>query len=1049
MLRARTVLLSFVIAAALLSPGWAQVTTATILGTVTDESGAVLPGVSVTLTHLDTNSTRTAVSDDSGRYRVPELPLGRYEVKAELQGFQTFLRRGLELTLGQEALINVSMKVGEISEQVVVTGAAPLVETSTAQLAGLVDDKKIRDLPLNGRSFTELAILQPGVVPARAAGRNLIVGQGQKISVNGSRVNATSFILDGTDINDSMGQSPGSVNGFILGVETIREFTTLLQTFSAEYGRASGGVVSAVTKSGTNELHGSLFEFHRNSALDAKNFYDRADEAKPSFKRNQFGFVAAGPVVKNKTFFVGSYEAMRNRQGTTTPLIKVPNAQMRQGIIPVGGTPTNVGVNPAIRPYLDLYPLPNGVDNGDGTGNWNRVFKRVENENYFLAKIDHNFTESDSFLARYTYQEGTQLIPSSFNFPSVDLDQNTRAQYVTVEEKHIFSPNLLNVARFGFNRSSLSSDDLVNDSRFSDPRFAFEPGKPEIGDISITGMAIIGRSFNTPRIRFLNVFEYSDTLSLTRGRHSLKFGFNYKRYQQNHTQANNKRGTYAFANLRDFLENRPNNYSGALIGFDDYVRGDRQHLPSLFIQDDFRLRPGLTLNLGLRWEAATANREVNGKTSAINVVTDTRPHAQSPNYEVPLTNFAPRVGFAWDPSGAGKMSIRGGFGVFHQMVLEEVYLAARQLFPFVDIFSTTTGTTFPNPLLAPRSQAATAIESVDQVFKTPYMLQYNLNVQRQLIPNLALLVGYVGSRGINLPRYANPNTAIPDISPDGTLFFPATRNGVTTTRRFPAFTRIRLATNGSDSWYNALQVSLQKRFDRHYQVQVSYNYSKSLDTASGLAASDFGNTSELPMLYYDMRGQRSVSALHLSHTFSTNYTWEIPFGDGLTGVAAAVAKGWSINGILSLTSGTPVNIEIPDTLDNERDRTVGTESRPSLAAGRSNNPILGDPAKWFDGTAFELAPAGFYGNLGRLTGRGSRFTNVDFSLVKSTRVSEAVSLQFRAEFFNIPNHPNFSPPSGGNRQPFLGNRARNSTFGLVTSTANSSRQIQFGLKLVF
>ena len=1047
MLTFRNSLYVCVLLVLILTPAWAQVTTATIAGTVTDESGGVLPGVTVLLTHLDTNTSRTVVTDDLGRYRVRELPLGRYELKAELQGFQTFVRRGLELTLGQEALINVAMKVGAISEEVVVTGAAPLVETTTAQLAGLVDDKKIRDLPLNGRSFTELAVLQPGVVPARAAGRSLIVGQGQKISVNGSRVNASSFILDGTDINDSMGQSPGSVNGFILGVETVREFQTLLQTFSAEYGRAAGGVVSAVTKSGTNELHGSAFEFHRNSALDAKNFFDRPYEKKPSFKRNQFGFVLGGPVAKNKTFFLGSYEAMRNRQGQTTGLIKVPNAAARQGIIPVAGVPTNVGVQPAIRPYLDLYPLPNGRDNGDGTGDWNRVFKRVENENYFLAKIDHNFSDSDTFFVRYSFQEGTQDVPGSTTFESVDLAQSTRNQYVTIEEKRIFSANLLNVARFGLNRSGLSSDDNVHDSRFSDPKLAFEPGKPEIGDISVTGMTSIGRGFNTPRVRFLNVFEYSDTLSYSRGSHSLKFGFNYKRYQQNHNQANNKRGSYTFGSLRDFLENRPNNYTGALLGFDDYVRGDRQHVPSLFIQDDFRIRPNLTLNLGFRWEAATANREVNGKTAAINVVTETRSYAKTPNYEIGLANFAPRFGFAWDPTGSGKTSLRGGFGVFHQMVLEEVYLAARQLFPFVDIFSTNVGTTFPNPLLAPRSLAATAIEAVDLQFKTPYMMQYNLNVQRQLFPHWALMVAYVGSRGVNLTRYVDPNAAIADILPDGSFFFPDTRNGVRTTRRYPAFTGIRVATNGSDSWFNALQISLQKRFDRNYQFQVSYSYSKSLDTASGMAASDFGNTSTLPQNYYNLRGQRGVSAFHMSHTFSTNYTWEIPFPGG--GAGQAILGGWAINGIFSLTSGTPVNIEIPDTLDNERDRTVGDESRPSLAAGKSNNPVLGDPAQWFDGLAFELAPRGFYGNLGRLTGRGDKFTNVDFSLVKNTRLAEGVNLQFRAEFFNVLNHPNFSIPGGGNRQPFLGSGARNTTFGRVTATANSARQIQFGLKLVF
>ena len=300
---------------------------------MTDSTGGVLPGVDVTITHLDTNSVRMGLTDDTGRYRVPQLALGAYEVRAELTGFQTAVRQGLNLNLGQEAVVNLTLSVGSITEQVIVTGAAPLVETTSSEVSGLVDDRQIRDLPLNGRSFTELAVLQPGVVTARAAGRSLIVGMGQKISVNGSRANATGFILDGTDINDSMGQAPGSVSGVVLGVETVRELKTLTSNFSAEYGRAAGGVISAVTKSGTNQFHGSIFEFHRNSAVDASNYFD---DEKPHFVRNQFGAVVSGPIVKDSTFFVGSFEFLRNREGLTTSSVQVPDARAHQGFLPLG-----------------------------------------------------------------------------------------------------------------------------------------------------------------------------------------------------------------------------------------------------------------------------------------------------------------------------------------------------------------------------------------------------------------------------------------------------------------------------------------------------------------------------------------------------------------------------------------------------------------------------------------------------------------------------------------------------------------------------------------
>jgi hypothetical protein len=1045
------------------SLAWAQVTTATISGVVQDSTGGVLPGVEVNITHLDTNNVRATVTDDTGRYSARALALGRYEVSAELAGFQSFLRQGLELTLGMEAVINITLSVGAITEQVIVSGAAPLVETTSSQVSGLVGDKKIRDLPLNGRSFTELAVLQPGVVTARAAGRSLIVGQGQKISVNGSRINASS--------NDSMGQSPGSVNGVVLGVETVREFQTITSNFSAEYGRAAGGVISAVTKSGTNQLHGSLFEFHRNSALDAKNFFDRRDEEIPDFTRNQFGFVIGGPIVKDKTFFLGSVEAMRNREGTTTPIRDLPNADAHQGLLPVGeisscadvrGELCFIGIDPLVQPYLNLYPLPNGKDNGDGSGEWNQIFNTEENEAYFLIKIDHNFSDSDTFFARYTFQDADSLGPSDL-FDVVNFADNTRNQYATIEEKHIFSPALLNVARFGFNRSLLNSEDGIVNPATDDPALAFIPGFERMGRLGISGMGNIGRSFNRPRFRVLNVFEYSDTVSYNRGRHSVKFGVNYKRYQQNHNQSNNEFGLYSFRSIEDFLMNTPGTFSGAKPCCRDYNRGDRHHIPAVFFQDDFQVTPNLMLNLGLRWEAASANKEVNGKQSTINVQTDPAAVAASPNYTIPKNNFAPRVGFAWDPSGSGTTALRGGFGMFHQMVLTEVYFGSRQMAPFIDLLSTTdrggSTTTFPNPLAGAASGAAIRVESVDASLVSPYYMQYNLNLQRELVSGLSLMVGYVGSRGVNLMRYTNPDNAIPDILPDGRFYWPDKRDTntglecftsdaacVTTQRRNPNFTRVRLATNGSDSWYNSLQTSLQKRFADNYQFQISYTYSKSIDTSSQLASSDFSNAQTLAQNYYDNEAQRSVSTFHMSHVVSVNYSWELPFAEGSGGALEAILGGWTLNGIVSLTSGTPLSIELSDRFDNERDRTNGSESRATLIPGGDNNPVLGDPAQWLDPSQFIVGPPGFLGDVGRLTARGDDFSNVDFSLGKNAELAEDVTLQFRAEFFNVFNHPNFRHPS---RALITSSGRPSSSFGRVTATDNSSRQVQFAVKFLF
>ncbi|MDA2933216.1 carboxypeptidase regulatory-like domain-containing protein [Acidobacteria bacterium AH-259-D05] len=1060
------------------SLAWAQVTTATILGTVTDATGGVLPGVSVTVTHLETNTERNVITDDLGRYRVPQLTLGEYEVTAELVGFQAALRRGLQLTLGQEAVVNITLSVGEITEQVIVTGAAPLVETTNSEVSGLIDDKQIRDLPLNGRSFTELAVLQPGVVTARAAGRSLIVGLGQKISVNGSRTNASSFILDGTDINDSMGQAPGSVNGFVLGVETVREFKTLTSNFSSEYGRAAGGVITAVTKSGTNELHGSLFEFHRNSAVDARNFFDAEV---PHFVRNQFGAVVGGPIVKDQTFFLGSFELLRNREGLTTGLVDVPNAAARQGLLPLGevdncqdvrGSECFVGVVPDVQPYLDLYPLPTGKDNRDGTGEWSQVFTREENEEYFLGKIDHNFSESDSFFVRYTYQDADGIGPSS-QTNVVDFTDRTRNQYVTIEERHIFSPTLLNVARFGFNRSLLNSTDGINNPAVDDPALAFiRTGDFEhMGRLDITGLSSIGRSFNRPRFRVLNLFEYSDTVTYTSGPHSLKFGVNYKRYHQNHNQSNREFGVFVFRGLEDFLTNDPFSFGGARPCCRDYRRGDRQHIPSLFIQDDFQVRPNLIVNLGLRWEAATANKEVNGKTSQIDIFNDSNSHAESPNYEIPLNNLAPRLGFAWDPGGSGRTAIRGAFGMFHHMILADFYFGARQQAPFVDQLGVRRSSSvrgfFPDPFGAPASGRATRIETVDRDVVTPYYMQWNLNIQRELLGEWSLMVGYVGSRGVNLTRYVNPNSAIPDILPDGRFFWPDKRdqNGVACTegptckktkRRNPAFTRVRHRVNGGDSYYHALQTTMNKRFADNYQVRINYTWGKSIDTSSQQASSDFNNTNTMGVDYYNVLAHmRSVSTFHLSHAFTTTFTWEMPFLQGAGGAAEAILGGWSLSGIASVTSGTPVTLEMSDRIDRERDRTDGSASRPNLIPGGDNNPVSGEPSAWFGDPSAPNFPfagpePGFHGNLGRLTGRGDDFANFDFSLKKDTRLAEDVSLQFRAEFFNIFNHPNFSTPTRSNRQPFNRSVSKpNRRFGKLTRTDNSSRQVQFALKLLF
>ena len=417
------------------------------------------------------------------------------------------------------------MRVGAVTDEVVVTGDAPLVETTNAGLAALVDEKKILDLPLNGRSFSQLSLLQTGVTFAHQAGSGISTGFGTRMAVSGSRPTFNSFLLDGSDINDALQGTPGSVGGVLLGVEGVREFTVMTSNYSAEFGRAAGGIINIVTKSGTNEFHGSVFEFHRNSALDARNFFDRdptnptVRSDPPQFKRNQFGFTVGGPIIKNKTFFLGSYEGLRDRLGQSS-LTLTPDQNARQGLLEIGmtGQFNDVGVDPSVKPILDLYPLPNGASQGDGVAEFISSPNRNVDEDYFMVKIDHELSDSDAFFVRYTFDDGSNVAPDAFNFGQNSLIN--RNQYVTIEERKVVTPQFLNVFRFSFNRSKTNS---LQEAFRTDipPELSFIPGRG-FGAVSVGGLPTNLSVTGNPRRNFYNLWEIGDSITYTRGRHTVK-----------------------------------------------------------------------------------------------------------------------------------------------------------------------------------------------------------------------------------------------------------------------------------------------------------------------------------------------------------------------------------------------------------------------------------------------------------------------------------------------------------------------------------------------
>ncbi|MBI4457105.1 MAG: TonB-dependent receptor [Acidobacteria bacterium] len=1003
----------------------AQETTATISGTVQDDSGAVLPGVSVAVKHLDTGRTREVVTDDQGRYHLANLAVGNYQVQAALSGFQTAVRSGITLTVGREAVVNFTLKVGEISEKVTVTGEAPLVETTKSELADLVDEKKIRDLPLNGRSYTQLALLQPGVMATRTGTSfSALTGGGVKLAIGGARPMNTSFYLDGTDIRDAFGRTPGSAGGQNLGVDTIREFTVLANSFSAEYG-GSGGVINSVTKSGTNAFHGSAFEFLRNSALDARNFFDTT-ASPPPFKRNQFGFTLGGPIQKDKTFFFGSYEGLRERLSTTN-IVQVPDAAARSGILPSGP----VVIPPFIKKYIDAMPLPNGRIFNDGRGEFVGTRSFPIDENYFMAKVDHQFSASDSLYVRYTFDDAVRDNPQSF--PGYVVSGKTRYEYVAVEENKILSAALLNTFRFAFNRSNGGSENQV---RISDAHALSILPQPDrvAPQTNIPGLSTFGSNFIGDRLAIQNTFQYIDKLSYTRGPHSIRAGVDFSRYQQNGFSAFLKNGQWRFNSYREFLQGQTFTWAFLVPGTGT-MRGFRQIDAGLYLVDDFKVTPRFTLNLGVRWEFVTAPTETTGRVANLrDVYHDRAATVGDPFVKIPKDNVAPRIGLAWDPFGNGKTAIRAGWGMFHQQFTSVLWNVSIMQMPPFQIRAQFTQPSLPLPVTSTDPSAANP-SPTQYIMKTPYMMQYNLTLQHELWSQTVLAASYAASRGVHLTGTQNLNIARFTVRPDGQSFWPAN-----SPRFNPAFSAMELRTFGASSFYNSLQLRLNKRFSGGLQLQGSYTYSRNVDNTSETQGGAFSDP-------YDINYDLALSDYDIRHNFSFNYTYDLPFHG--TSKLKRVLGGWQINGILNLQTGVPQSIS--ESINRTRNlNTIANAAnldRPDLKPGADNNPVLGGPDRYVSPSSFQLQEIGTRGTLGRNTLIGPGLVTLDSSLVKDIALSESKTIQFRAEFFNLLNRANFSAP---NSVLFIDTTGIPSgSFGRISSTSTTSRQVQFALKFIF
>jgi hypothetical protein len=1062
--------------------------TASISGTTKDASGASMSGVAVTLKSLETGATRAVTSGDLGDFRARSLPIGPYQVRAEKAGFKTQVRNGIDLVVGQEAVINLRLEIGDLSQEATVTEEIPVVNTTTSSVSGLVGERELKDLPLNGRSFDNLMTLNPGVVNYGLKSANTSTSNGNTFSVSGRRPMDNLVLLNGIEYTGAsqLAITPGGVSGNLLGIDAVREFNVQTDTYGAEFGKRSGAQVGVVTQSGTNALHGSLFEFLRNSDLDSRSVFAQTAFV-PPFRQNQFGGAVGGPLKKNRLFLFGNYEGFRQVEVQSSVSV-VPDAQVRLGTFPnsSGVYVPVANLNAAMLPYFAFWPQPNGPEllvNGlaSGTAFSYNTPKQAIREDFGTLRLDYAIRDRDSLSAAYTIDDGNSLVPLAD--PLFASYSTLRMQVASLQETHIFSPDLLNTARAGFSRAGFNLDSTLLAQFPSNLDFVAGAGPGGIvvnGGVTTTGLSGItsaGPNNAAGVWNRRNLFTYMDDFQVSKGVHQISAGVWFQRLQDNEDSASRQLGQATFTSLTTFLQSTVSTFQVVPSANE---LGWRSLFGAWYFEDAIKVRHNLTVRAGVRQEFTTGWNEAFGR--AANYIADanglleTAPRVGSSAFtENRATRlFSARAGLAWDLFGNGKTAIRAGFGTYYSLIDDLSFLlnslppyngsisSSGSLFSIVPIVpgaaipqSCGPGIPAPCTTYAPQGVQADA--------KTPTVEEWNFSVERQLDSTTALRASYVGSHGYHGLLSVDPNDIPAQIcsaaggcqaggaAAGGTAATAANQSHVAQGAQYiPVGTRPNPYLGAGFFWYtegnssyHALQTEVAHRLSRGFQIRANYTWSKNLDMNSGLTGAQSQNQSQMILDRNDLRRDWGPSALNVGSQAGISARYELPFGQGKHGVESKLLGGWQLNAIATMLSGFPFTPVIGSNRSGDGD--TRNPDRPSLNPSFSGPVVLGQADQWFNPNAFVLPAAGTYGNLGRGVFIGPGLADLDLSLFKSTAVSERATLQFRAEFFNVLNHPNLGTPNA----TVFSSGAINASAGLITTLATTPRQIQFGLKLIY